>query len=44
LAREGARITGYVHQLSWRGLGSQEKSEVWTDDYSNLLGVFRWSS
>lgn len=42
LARQPADLGGLVDDIRWRPLRPQAGVAVWSDDYSNLLSVFRW--
>ncbi len=41
IGRSSADLAGLVQDARWRPL-PQPSVAVWTDDYSNLLGLFRW--
>jgi hypothetical protein len=38
-----ASIPGVSEDSRWRPLRERPEVGLWTDEYSNLLGVFRWS-
>jgi hypothetical protein len=42
VARRPDDLAPLVQAGSWRLARAQPKLRVWTDDYSNLLPVFRW--
>jgi hypothetical protein len=42
LARRGADLARIPSQAGWRPLADPSTRAVWTDDYSNLLGLLRW--
>ncbi len=42
-SRDPARLSDYVRHMRWKGLAVYPEDRPWTDDFSNLLGVFRWS-
>ena len=42
LAREPADVAGVASDPRWQPLGSGSEAPLWTDQYSDLLHVFRW--
>jgi hypothetical protein len=42
LARKEADFGGLSRSSFWKKMESQRKVKVWTDDFSNILSVFRW--
>ena len=42
LAREAAALRPLSRDSRWRPLTRGIRPDVWTDDFSNILGVFRW--
>jgi hypothetical protein len=43
LARRAADLGSLPANGHWRRLPGQSKSAIWTDDYSNILSVFKWT-
>jgi SAM-dependent methyltransferase len=42
LAHRREDFGNLIHDPRWRPIESRPEVGVWTDDYSNLLGVFKW--
>ncbi len=42
VARSGKALVAQRNDSRWKPLPSVQSSRVWTDDFSNILGVFRW--
>lgn len=42
LARAPAHLGGMLRDGRWRPLPSNAAAKVWTDDFSDILGAFRW--
>ena len=42
MARPGTDLEKLTKYTLWERLPGQEGRRVWTDDYSNILEVFRW--
>jgi len=42
MARDEDVLGSLAQDPRWHRLKAREGRRVWTDDYSNLLGVFRW--
>jgi hypothetical protein len=36
------RDPALLRRLGWRGCAREPGSQVWTDDFSNVLGALRW--
>ncbi len=43
MARDSQALGPLAHDPRWQRLMGRPGARVWTDDYSNILGVFRWS-
>ena len=42
IARDKASLAKLANDPRWRALPSTPAARVWTDDFSNILSVFRW--
>lgn len=42
MARQSADLGGLVEDPRWQWVSGQPGRRVWTDDFSNILSVFRW--
>jgi hypothetical protein len=42
MASDRAHLGKLAHSSRWQPLAGRPGAAVWTDDYSNLLGVFKW--
>jgi hypothetical protein len=42
MARDSLAFDSLVQNPRWRVVRGRAESEVWTDDFSNILRVFRW--
>ena len=42
LARSAAQLDALQQDKRWQPLPQRSAPQVWTDDYSNILGVFKW--
>lgn len=42
VAREPSVLARFAKDERWRPLGEVARSRVWTDDFSNVLGVMKW--
>jgi spermidine synthase len=42
MAQQSPAFDNLVHDPRWRALQPRAESDAWTDDYSNVLRVFRW--
>jgi spermidine synthase len=42
LARTEADLGGIASSKSWHNLARRKNVKVWTDDFSNILSVFKW--
>jgi len=42
MARRAEDLGGLLSDPRWRRLDGQSEAEIWTDDYSNILGVLKW--
>jgi spermidine synthase len=43
LARQPSDLIQLADDHRWRPLPSSPKSRLWTDDFSNIVSVFKWS-
>lgn len=44
LARAEAELGGLLNHPHWRRVEANPSSQLWLDDYSNVLSVFKWSN
>ena len=44
MARKSEDLGGLVCDQLWQTLNSQSGEALWTDDFSNMLSVFKWNS
>jgi len=42
MARDSRAFDALAQNPRWRLLQGRAESDVWTDDFSNILRVFRW--
>src|SRR5215510_2653891 len=42
MARHAEDLGGLLNNPDWRRLDGRAQAEIWTDDYSNILGVLKW--
>ena len=42
LTREAADLGPLAQNVRWHTVPSHSRERIWTDDFSNLLGVFKW--
>lgn len=42
LARQSSELGGLSNDARWKRLEGRPGTDVWTDDYSNLVGTLRW--
>jgi len=42
MAQQSPALDNLAHDPRWRALQARTESDVWTDDFSNILRVFRW--
>jgi hypothetical protein len=42
MARHAADLGPLAQDERWQRLEGQPGARVWTDDFSNILGIFRW--
>jgi len=42
MAQQSPALDSLAQNPRWRALQSREDADVWTDDFSNILRVFRW--
>jgi hypothetical protein len=42
LARKERDLGSLVRSIGWERLERRPSVKVWTDDFSNLLSVFKW--
>jgi hypothetical protein len=42
MAQQSPAFDNLAHDPRWRALQPRAESDAWTDDFSNVLRVFRW--
>jgi len=42
VAKSGEAFAAQRKDARWKSLPAASRSSVWTDDFSNILSVFRW--
>jgi hypothetical protein len=42
MAQQSPALDNLAHDPRWRPVQARTESDVWTDDFSNILRVFRW--
>ncbi len=43
MARNSSDLTGLIEDTRWRHVQGRPQPEIWSDDFSNIVSVFRWS-